>query len=1474
MDRTLKMGLLALVAVLALVAIAVSVSADPANTNNAPTEDWIFDEGKVTTIKSKVWTLSYNITVTNGSVLKLDGCTFTVDGVSSWDPVFIYGDLNSTIELTSSKFLSSEDTSGFYVEAHDNLTITDCEFEGLVENPAGNAGITVIGNEFMTVKVDFVEVRDTRMAAAMYFENVQVEMSNCEIHDIEGTAVTFAGVRNTFYANYNLSIIDTEIYNVEGQGLGVRGTRHAGIFNVDLYTVDIWNITEDGIFMLLGSTVGDGGNGTMFATYDHVNVWDVGDMAVYMSSLYQVAGDGNLSNVFNVTFTNSTFSDSVNTGMYVQMVSSVVEFSLVLKHIVFTNISLNPTFQRVGAIWWWYQPGSGGTSLWAEDVYFGRINPYCFEVWDYGSSDFYFKDCEFTRFVQGAVYQTVRSNANGSPTSFEDCIFHDADAEGISVYMEYRGSGVPVQVTRCEIWNLTYAALVGDSSSYGKNYGFNVTDSWIHDIDSEAVDLYAYYVEGTLTLHLENTTVERTGGVRMELSQDSYQSGTTLDFMAINCSITDTKGSAISIYGSSYYNPCRANAIIINSTIDEATGDGISIKTEVSGTSSYYKPRWDANVKIINVDITNVDAIAISMVSSGGSSMPGTREFEINYTTVHDAQRGLFDVGYSGALWYCDIQGTLKEDIFAIDSRLDLWYCNFQDINDRKFKALEGGEIHFYYDMNIYVRWDTGAAAIGANVQVFDNKQTLISVLNVREADGSLPTFTMEPFFVRETGIFSSSPYVVNVTFLQVQKTVGVRLDKSRDVFIVLEDHFEPEVFILYPKEGHIQQSTTLQVRGSAWDSQSGIKHVLLSLDGANWETATGDLRWNYTFEVSDELIGKFSGLFLLRAKAVDNADNERVAFVQIRIDPTPPELKVDFPYNGYVTNNPELWVRGVTELGSTVEINSLPVPVTVSMFTHMVTLVEGPNTISIISIDPLGNIQIERMTVYLDTQEPYIILISPEEDRAMTNQDSITIEATVEEDLTITVNGYLVPYGSEHYPEDEGILTYEVSLEPGENVVVIQARDKADNLRVIDFVVTYDTTPPWIQVISPRDGSVLPRPEITVIGTIDPTATLKIQGESVTVTNGFFEIVILAFEGDNTLHFTAEDAAGNVYEEDLMFDVDTQDPMLTITSPDEDEVTTNEVRYTISGTTGFDLGGSWVVSAGHILVNGKPYTEVYDEEAGEKLPVLIQVDSEGNFEIPVDLLEGRNEFTIEALDEVGNKASSTVTVRLDTVAPTLVMYIDPVFIDKEELVSNAYTVNITGYTDPGSLLTINDIPLPVSEDGEFNTAYDLAPGYTDIVLKSVDGAENERIVSQSIKFKKVSGGGVDEGPDTGLIILIVAIVLLAVVIVGMFVFVRGRREDMMEMEAAEATPLAPVEETVLEEPDTLPGPEELEMEVEAAPAPTRAPARPRPRPPQRRVAGPRPVPKGEIPELGDKDLSEKDAEADVEADETDQEGI
>ncbi|MCJ2540657.1 MAG: hypothetical protein LN414_05255, partial [Candidatus Thermoplasmatota archaeon] len=163
MDRTIKFGILALVAVFALLAIASSVSADP-DIDSAPTEDWVFDSGNTITIAGKAWDINYNITVKDGTVLKLDNCQFKMNGVNSLGHKYtVYFRTNDGTELvmTNSIFIAEEGSEGFYLEAHGDITLTNCEFKGLVKAPGGSGGISVIGDESTEAKIDFVEVGET-----------------------------------------------------------------------------------------------------------------------------------------------------------------------------------------------------------------------------------------------------------------------------------------------------------------------------------------------------------------------------------------------------------------------------------------------------------------------------------------------------------------------------------------------------------------------------------------------------------------------------------------------------------------------------------------------------------------------------------------------------------------------------------------------------------------------------------------------------------------------------------------------------------------------------------------------------------------------------------------------------------------------------------------------------------------------------------------------------------------------------------------------------------------------------------------------------------------------------------------------------------------------------------------------------------------------------------------------------------------
>ncbi len=123
----------------------------------------------------------------------------------------------------------------------------------------------------------------------------------------------------------------------------------------------------------------------------------------------------------------------------------------------------------------------------------------------------------------------------------------------------------------------------------------------------------------------------------------------------------------------------------------------------------------------------------------------------------------------------------------------------------------------------------------------------------------------------------------------------------------------------------------------------------------------------------------------------------------------------------------------------------------------------------------------------------------------------------------------------------------FDVPLVPGTNLIILRARDLADNLTVtnVRFHLDYsrDTTPPVLRLHWPLPGTRIAGESFTCRGWMDdPTATLtavRVQPpgqpqeyRAVVERDGFFWIYDLPLEG-GTNHFllTAADGAGNVHQ-------------------------------------------------------------------------------------------------------------------------------------------------------------------------------------------------------------------------------------------------------------------------------------------------------------------------------------------------------
>ena len=78
--------------------------------------------------------------------------------------------------------------------------------------------------------------------------------------------------------------------------------------------------------------------------------------------------------------------------------------------------------------------------------------------------------------------------------------------------------------------------------------------------------------------------------------------------------------------------------------------------------------------------------------------------------------------------------------------------------------------------------------------------------------------------------------------------------------------------------------------------------------------------------------------------------------------------------------------------------------------------------------------------------------------------------------------------------------------------------------------VVTYDVTPPNVEVIQPGDGTTTQDESIEIIGTTEPQARLTINGSQaiVNATTGDITKVVTHNPGENTFEIISADRAGN----------------------------------------------------------------------------------------------------------------------------------------------------------------------------------------------------------------------------------------------------------------------------------------------------------------------------------------------------------
>ncbi|MCK4300679.1 MAG: hypothetical protein KAX80_14145, partial [Planctomycetes bacterium] len=220
----------------------------------------------------------------------------------------------------------------------------------------------------------------------------------------------------------------------------------------------------------------------------------------------------------------------------------------------------------------------------------------------------------------------------------------------------------------------------------------------------------------------------------------------------------------------------------------------------------------------------------------------------------------------------------------------------------------------------------------------------------------------------------------------------------------------------------------------------------------------------------------------------------------------------------------------------------------------------------------------------------------------------------------------------------------------------------------------------------------------MNILGTTEQKSTIKVNDQPVNLAGIAFKSTITLVEGDNEIHVESCDLAGNCAHVYVSGFLDTIPPALEVTSP-EDGSLTNQMAIEISGTTEPEA---------EVTVNQRD-ADVFGTEWSYFL----------------ELREGKNSIKVEALDDVGNKATINLIVNRDTKPPSIL-------IDSPDdgIVVPTPIIRLEGMTDVSASVTVNDVKVN-NVAGSFSTDVKLVEGENTIKVVAVDGATNS--ASESI---------------------------------------------------------------------------------------------------------------------------------------------
>ena len=595
--------------------------------------------------------------------------------------------------------------------------------------------------------------------------------------------------------------------------------------------------------------------------------------------------------------------------------------------------------------------------------------------------------------------------------------------------------------------------------------------------------------------------------------------------------------------------------------------------------------------------------------------------------------------------------------------------------------------------------------------------------------------------------------------------------NQSQQTVTVQRDTIAPQLTITTPIDGLITNSGTVTVEGTITEANL----VSVVVNGQN-ATVSGN-----TFTATVNLS---EGQNVISATGQDLAGNESSANVYVIRDSTPPVVAITSPTDGTYTSATAISVTGqVTENNLTsVTVNGIAASVSGSTFTALVPLsTEGDNQLIATVLDAAGNSSTAQVTVVRDTTNPQVTISSPV-NNTLTNATTITVTGQVNEAnlSSVEVNGVTATLTGTNFTVSVPLLT------EGDNTLTVIATDLATNQGQSAVIVQRDTVAPIVANVSPAASTWLNSATVVISGTVsdDHLSDVTVNGVTANVTGSNFTATItLANQGANSVDIVATDSATNSTTYTHSLNLDTVQPLLSITSPSNDFFTngstvtvvgqfteTNIDTITVNGISATVSGSSFtadipVSTEGEISISAMATDLAGNYQTAQRtitrdttLPVVANISPAANtwfnsssvtitgtvtdlnlqeltvggttatvtgstFSATVNLAsEGANAVDIVATDKATNATTVSHLLNLDTIAP-VVAITDPA----EGSFTNQPTITVTGQLTEANVSSVDINGVPATISGNSFTANVPLPteGTNTLVVTATDLANN-----------------------------------------------------------------------------------------------------------------------------------------------------